>query len=444
MFLFRPAFVSLHWKRLCFAIAWGCLLGLAGLFGQRSQDDLPPMPDPALVRELNRADQVAWYEAIELIEEGESDVQTGQWYQQRKPGSLNPNEDMAKVHAIGRRTEEQGREKIRQGREQLARLAEKARSTRQAREGEADRETRYQVELGEVAAFEETLITAADRLLETLHERGTDRIFVHGVYAYTALEPRLQADWAHPLQAAFTQADGTRFSVFFAPEIEVATAENGQSVITFAEKGISRDGEPLSLVLGEVFPEPDGKHGLLVLRAIDLATWNIMTAHWARIALPEATPPAGSATGQSPLLTLSTSIRQAGFTDTSGFVERARASAGLYRFRFDYRPSALEALGNPHAVPSLLKAILVEEAEAPVTDYDFIARLFQTDAHGTRRVLQKGINAAWDLVAEKKESDTTYLLRARQLADTSRVEIGPVTLAPAPVAAEKKGSSSKP
>lgn len=243
---------------------------------QAEVDDSILQNEAALLPTLTRDERIAYREARKTVEDGESDIRSGEHLMSRKPSALDPNENMAPVKARGKALIEAGQAKIQEARQEMVTILQKARTRADALTAEAATRN-YHLESKEVTA---AISDACDQLLQACWEQQYAHILYDRLYLSTqsaTIPAAVQR--TNDIYDLLVKKDGRKFTMSLAQDIEfLDSPETGSPRLEYGSSELHTGSKTALLVL-ELLPfNQESEAALLNIKAIDWKTHTIIAS----------------------------------------------------------------------------------------------------------------------------------------------------------------------
>ena len=220
--------------------------------------------------------RMAYAQASQLINQGQSDIRTGENLHSQKPSALNPNKDLKPLHERGKQLVEEGQAKVHSAQQQMIQLL----TTAQARQtiNQAIAAKKYNFELIE-QTYPTALKQAAIQTLENCRNASYTNIFYDGLRIITAEQNSKAEPKVHnATYDTFIQADGTQFSVKVPLSLRLEKDEKTADCTFQYDNESAFEGKKVALLAIEVIAPGSGSEALLSVRAIDFNTQRLISS----------------------------------------------------------------------------------------------------------------------------------------------------------------------
>ncbi|MFT5623254.1 MAG: hypothetical protein ACI9FZ_001184 [Bacteroidia bacterium] len=369
--------------------------------------------------------RMAYAQASQLINQGQSDIRTGENLHSQKPSALNPNKDLKPLHERGKQLVEEGQAKVHSAQQQMIQLL----TTAQARQtiNQAIAAKKYNFELIE-QTYPTALKQAAIQTLENCRNAGYANIFYDGLRIITAAQNSKAEPKVHnAIYDTFIQADGTQFSVKVPLGLRLEKDETTADCTFQYDNESAFEGKKVALLAIEVIVPGTGSEALLSVRALDLNTQRLISSVLFYIEdASEILSPATTATiigvesttgaTNTPAPTARTIPASVSINDQNQLIEKLSGLATPYLFEIvTIGDSAAQSI----LVADLLKNTLLKNSALIIVEGDFIQRSYLPSAAFPSA-------ATATLTITPNADDYTMIAKAHG-SDRS-LEIGTVTL----------------
>jgi hypothetical protein len=220
--------------------------------------------------------KMAYVKASQLINQGQSDIRTGENLHAQTSSALNPNKDLKPLHERGKQLVEEGQAKVHSAQQQMIQLLTAA----QARQtiNKAIAAEKYNFELIE-QTYPTALKQAAIQTLENCRNAGYATIFYDGLRIITAAQNSKAEPKVHnATYDTFIQADGTQFSVKVPLSLRLEKDETTADCTFQYDNESAFEGKKVALLAIEVIVPGTGSEALLSVRALDLNTQRLISS----------------------------------------------------------------------------------------------------------------------------------------------------------------------
>jgi hypothetical protein len=374
--------------------------------------------------------KMAYVKASQLINQGQSDIRTGENLHAQTSSALNPNKDLKPLHERGKQLVEEGQAKVHSAQQQMIQLLTAA----QARQtiNKAIAAEKYNFELIE-QTYPTALKQAAIQTLENCRNAGYATIFYDGLRIITAAQNSKAEPKVHnATYDTFIQADGTQFSVKVPLSLRLEKDETTADCTFQYDNESAFEGKKVALLAIEVIVPGTGSEALLSVRALDLNTQRLISsvlfyiedaseilspATTATIIGVESTTGATNTPAPTALVTTPRTVpASVSINDQNQLIEKLSGLATPYLFEIvTIGDSAAQSI----LVADLLKDTLLKNSALIIVEGDFIQRSYLPSAAFPSA-------ATATLTITPNADDYTMIAKAHG-SDRS-LEIGTVTL----------------
>ena len=379
---------------------------------------------------MTQQQRVDYFEAAQLIKQGESNIRSGENLQAQKPSTLNPDKDLKPLHQRGEQLVEEGQAKVHSAQQQMIELL----TAVQARQitNQAIAAKKYNFELIE-QTYPTALEQAAIRTLENCRNADYTNIFYDGLRIITAEQNSKSEPKVHnATYDTFIQADGTQFSVKVPLSLKLVKDETTADYTFQYDNESVFEGQKVALLAIEVIAPGSGSEALLSVRAIDLNTQRLISSVLYYIAdASEVLSPAVTATTigvESTTEATNTSAPTAVVTtprmiaasvsinDQNQLIEKLSSLATPYIFEI---VTTGDSAAQSILVADLLKDTLLKNSALIIVEGDFIQRSYlPAEAFPSAATATLTITSNVD----------NYTMMAKAHGSERSLEIGTVTL----------------
>ena len=379
---------------------------------------------------MTQQQRVDYFEAAQLIKQGESNIRSGENLQAQKPSTLNPDKDLKPLHQRGEQLVEEGQAKVHSAQQQMIELL----TAVQARQitNQAIAAKKYNFELVE-QTYPTALEQAAIQTLENCRNADYTNIFYDGLQIITAEQNSKSEPKVHnATYDTFIQADGTQFSVKVPLSLTLVKDETTADYTFQYDNESVFEGEKVALLAIEVIAPGSGSEALLSVRAIDLNTQRLISSVLYYIAdASEVLSPAVTATTigvESTTEATNTSAPTAVVTtprmiaasvsinDQNQLIEKLSSLATPYIFEI---VTTGDSAAQSILVADLLKDTLLKNSALIIVEGDFIQRSYlPAEAFPSAATATLTITSNVD----------NYTMMAKAHGSERSLEIGTVTL----------------
>ena len=379
---------------------------------------------------MTQQQRVDYFEAAQLIKQGESNIRSGENLQAQKPSTLNPDKDLKPLHQRGEQLVEEGQAKVHSAQQQMIELL----TAVQARQitNQAIAAKKYNFELVE-QTYPTALEQAAIQTLENCRNADYTNIFYDGLRIITAEQNSKSEPKVHnATYDTFIQADGTQFSVKVPLSLKLVKDETTADYTFQYDNESVFEGQKVALLAIEVIAPGSGSEALLSVRAIDLNTQRLISSVLYYIAdASEVLSPAVTATTigvESTTEATNTSAPTAVVTtprmiaasvsinDQNQLIEKLSSLATPYLFEI---VTTGDSAAQSILVADLLKDTLLKNSALIIVEGDFIQRSYlPAEAFPSAATATLTITSNVD----------NYTMMAKAHGSERSLEIGTVTL----------------
>ena len=379
---------------------------------------------------MTQQQRVDYFEAAQLIKQGESNIRSGENLQAQKPSTLNPDKDLKPLHQRGEQLVEEGQAKVHSAQQQMIELL----TAVQARQitNQAIAAKKYNFELVE-QTYPTALEQAAIQTLENCRNADYTNIFYDGLRIITAEQNSKSEPKVHnATYDTFIQADGTQFSVKVPLSLKLVKDETTADYTFQYDNESVFEGQKVALLAIEVIAPGSGSEALLSVRAIDLNTQRLISSVLYYIAdASEVLSPAVTATSiglESTTEATNTSAPTAVVTtprmiaasvsinDQNQLIEKLSSLATPYLFEI---VTTGDSAAQSILVADLLKDTLLKNSALIIVEGDFIQRSYlPAEAFPSAATATLTITSNVD----------NYTMMAKAHGSERSLEIGTVTL----------------
>lgn len=320
-------------------------------------------------------DRVARFRAIRLIEEGEGLIASGQQTLARRPTLLNPNQDMAPIHARGKQQIEEGKALVAEGNAIIRELNERIERARQQRL-ESIEVREFTSSPIAVCSTEQGLLEMFEYMSTELPKKVSHRLFFHnGFYnnqGKYSVFPTLY-EWIE-IQLNNLGAKADQISLL--PEVEwVVDDQHPLGAIRHERLDPFRSTHGAAIIVAEVLNWGDCPWLVLSLTTSETEKWTVLDHKTWLLKRDRAARQWFGATEKKEE-NLGTQEFRSIIVDKLEFLEFVSSRNGDFVHRLD------NGKGNPfrpslHLWQNLVKQSLVEN-DIPLNNYDWVRRCFFT------------------------------------------------------------------
>lgn len=331
--------------------------------------------------------RMAYAQASQLINQGQSDIRTGENLHAQTSSALNPNKDLKPLHERGKQLVEEGQAKVRSAQQQMIQLLTAA----QARQtiNKAIAAEKYNFELIE-QTYPTALKQAAIQTLENCRNAGYANIFYDGLRIITAAQNSKAEPKVHnATYDTFIQADGTQFSVKVPLSLRLEKDETTADCTFQYDNESAFEGKKVALLAIEVIVPGTGSEALLSVRALDLNTQRLISsvlfyiedaseilspAATATIIGVESTTGATNTPAPTALVTTPRTVpASVSINDQNQLIEKLSGLATPYLFEI---VTTGDSAAQSILVADLLKDTLLKNSALIIVEGDFIQRSY--------------------------------------------------------------------
>ena len=358
-------------------------------------------------------ERIAYVQAKKLINDGESEVRSGEYLVNRKPSALNPNEDLGPLKARGKQLVDAGNAKIHQGRVKIVELLESAKVRVDALTAKAANRS-YQLES---KPYADALSHGIDTLLDTCWEKEYsnilyDKVYISSQATTTAADPQRTND----VYDILVEKDGRKFTVNLAQDLGFnIDDETGEAGLSYGNASI-HDAAKSALLIIELLPvTTDNQSGLLNLKVIDWQSRVIIASSLVNVSGLELTESEISdfEANNSTETILSTLV----LSDPKTVFRIFENLEQPYQFE-----CSVKGTGVSRASLTIIKESLIQTTKLEFVADSLLRRLYVADADADR--FQRLASASINISAENENS---YSLSAMDKESGRTLEIGSVT-----------------
>jgi len=341
------------------ALALACSFPQNALAAQSYKPEALIQARQQLTSYLTSTQRIALIDADKLIEEGFSDVRSGEFMLSTKPGRLDPNKNITAIHARGKKLVDEGNNKIRTGRKTIIDLLTIA---QQKLDHEiAMRGIFYSTEIEE-KTYEEALALSTAYILQSCWADGYEHILFDTVIETNHAGSRTSDSvWRNAAYDAFIEVDGKRFSVSLPVNMRLSSS-GGPIRLTFDNAETFKD-KKVALIGIELITPEGADHTLLATQAMDLQTYQIVAHSIFRL-------PNENIENE----TSGPKIKAIELTDEPKTLEKLAALNTPYVFKIDHQNISDPAAGL--VAGHYLKQILLRQTPLKIVDSAYITRAY--------------------------------------------------------------------
>lgn len=327
----------------------------------------------ALRAYMNVHERAALLRAEQLIEQGESEIRSGQHMAGRRPSVLTPKEDVRAINTRGQTLIKSGREKVETGKRAALEILRETSIQRQKIRAAAQKKYNTTVKK---TTYTNGLVTGLERVLEDTWDAKYRVILFDGIRISDESGTR-KADLALHNSAYDTvvDLDSTRFSVTLPIDLEFSATEDDPADFRFrfANQATFR-GKSIALLVIELITSQFSDEVLLGIRTIDTKTHRILTSSVFQITDAARVLNAEEADAGAP--SEKWIPRAIAVQDEERLIDRLAAAPSGYFF-------GVEAEANDPVRTLLLQLVLKDtvrqNSELALVDCDFIRRAYLND-----------------------------------------------------------------
>lgn len=365
---------------------------------------------PQLSRYLTTSQRIELLKIEEAILAAKKTVRSGKFMRDRKPSTLNPNEDVKAINARGERLIQAAENEIIEKRIELTQLLRKA---EQRRNQEAqERAVHYAASLDQLefsAAAEFTL----NKVLVDAWAAGYDALLFDRIFSVqdgtsTAASTEIQ----NQIYKTLVSLDGTRFTIQKASNLRLSISTKGRPSFTFDQQAPTSDSKAALLAIEQV-RQTDSDKELLAVRAFDLETFKLISSQ-----LVETTLNPSHSSNEA----ISTAVTKVELNDTENLLHTLEALEEPYTFSWN-----LSSTDDSVLIQRLiLQQLIQEHTTIQLLETDFIWRTYMPNLALPER--PSTATARFNLTHDYSDASiASYILSADATQQNRRVTIGTVT-----------------
>lgn len=358
----------------------------------------------------------AYAQATELVEQGQSDIRSGQNLQLQKPSALDPNRDLKQIHERGERLEIEGQAKINEGQRQLVAILTLVQTQRTAEMAIAAK--KYNFDLIEFD-YQTALEQAALQALETCRVADYQNIFFDCMQLVQSEQTTKAPPTIHnALYDTLIQADGTQFNLKVPHSLELKQDANTGKTSFHYDNAEAFEGEKNALLAIELIAPGEGTDAVLALRAFDMNSQQLISS--VLFAITDASNVLHTKAAEPKFITIPTIPDRVSFSDPDQIIDKLAGLKSPYQFEI---LSANPTNAHSILVSSLLKDTLFKHSSIILVESDFIQRTYLSADERSNGFL----NAATGALTLSLNG-SSYTLTAEAYGSDRTLEVGTITL----------------
>jgi hypothetical protein len=358
----------------------------------------------------------AYVRAAELVEQGQSDIRSGQNLQLQKPSALDPNRDLKQIHERGERLEIEGQAKINEGQRQLVAILTLVQTQRTAEMAIAAK--KYNFDLIEFD-YQTALEQAALQTLETCRAADYQNIFFDCMQLVQSEQTTKAPPTIHnALYDTLIQADGTQFNLKVSHGLKLEQDANTGKTSFHYDNVEAFDGEKNALLAIELIAPGEGIDAVLALRAFDIDSQQLISS--VLFAITDASNVLNTKAAEPKSITIPTIPDRVSFSDPDQIIDKLAGLKSPYQFEI---LSAHPTNAHSILVSSLLKDTLFKHSSIILVESDFIQRTYLSADEPSNGFL----NAATGALS-LSPNGSSYTLTAEAYGSDRTLEVGTITL----------------
>ena len=358
----------------------------------------------------------AYVRAAELVEQGQSDIRSGQNLQLQKPSALDPNRDLKQIHERGERLEIEGQAKINEGQRQLVAILTLVQTQRTAEMAIAAK--KYNFDLIEFD-YQTALEQAALQTLETCRAADYQNIFFDCMQLVQSEQTTKAPPTIHnALYDTLIQADGTQFNLKVPHGLTLEQDANTGKTSFHYDNVEAFDGEKNALLAIELIAPGEGIDAVLALRAFDIDSQQLISS--VLFAITDASNVLNTKAAEPKSITIPTIPDRVSFSDPDQIIDKLAGLKSPYQFEI---LSANPTNAHSILVSSLLKDTLFKHSSIILVESDFIQRTYLSADERSNGFL----NAATGALS-LSPNGSSYTLTAEAYGSDRTLEVGTITL----------------
>ena len=358
----------------------------------------------------------AYVRAAELVEQGQSDIRSGQNLQLQKPSALDPNRDLKQIHERGERLEIEGQAKINEGQRQLVAILTLVQTQRTAEMAIAAK--KYNFDLIEFD-YKTALEQAALQTLETCRAADYQNIFFDCMQLVQSEQTTKAPPTIHnALYDTLIQADGTQFNLKVPHSLELKQDANTGKTSFHYDNAEAFEGEKNALLAIELIAPGEGIDAVLALRAFDIDSQQLISS--VLFAITDASNVLNTKAAEPKSITIPTIPDRVSFSDPDQIIDKLAGLKSPYQFEI---LSANPTNAHSILVSSLLKDTLFKHSSIILVESDFIQRTYLSADERSNGFL----NAATGALTLSLNG-SSYTLTAEAYGSDRTLEVGTITL----------------
>lgn len=362
--------------------------------------------DEQVLAHLNSFQELRWYEAIDLKQQGESDIKSGNWYLNRKASILNPDTNLEESHAVGRRLVKQGKGKIEAAELAIEQLRALARQ-RIAENEAATQTVEYSLTIEPIE--QSKAISDHSRFgLESAWVQGYSHVYFAGHFIRENGRTTKSDELSQKFGENIKQLDGTRFTV-----------QNADS-LGFRENQFSTTGDALdkkaAVIVSVAYPQQQIGYALWTTHIIDSQT-TIVTDSVIHTVF------------ETPVLSSDALALEVKLIDTNGFLDRVAQFSDQYTYRMDYAAWSADSTIAGIWIPELIRALVKQEVQARTNAQTLLLEIFHEESWAPSNELAPLGDARWIIDYSGSTHETPKIfLKAGADSQPNPVDVGVVSL----------------